>query len=207
MTARSRADGDAEAEKQVTDPKEIAREVEAIEEEYDAIKSNQDLNQTRRRRELARRLGSLPHENSVKILMQVIENDSDLRARIEAMHAVAKVGDIRNLKRVFSIVKKEGKKNKPVLAGYLGSSFALARDGEVPAWLVDKVLKAGYRSRILRSNERMFRMAAIQALGALAAPEGRAPLLELLPKGSTSPTTSISTTRPFARSAASAARA
>ncbi len=173
---------DKKAEDKVTDPAEIERQVREIRVEYDAIKSNQDLNQTRRRRELARRLGELPHEESVKILVTLIENDSDLRARIDAMHSLARVGDVRQLERIYRAIRKEGKTAKPVLSGYLGSALALAKDGAVPEWIVKKVLPATFKAKILNSREMTFRMSAIQALGALAAPVGRAPLLELLAK-------------------------
>ncbi|MDH3592472.1 MAG: HEAT repeat domain-containing protein [Planctomycetota bacterium] len=180
-SAPIRAEEKGETDKP-TDPKVIAKRVAEVREEYDAIKSNQDLNQTRRRRELARRLGTLPHEDSVKILLSVIENDSDLRARIDAMHSLTLIGDIDSVQRMYRTVVKEKKTAKNVLGGYLGSALSKATDGNVPAWIVKKMLGNTYRAKILRGTQMPIRMSAIEALGALRAPEGRAPLLELLTK-------------------------
>ena len=60
-------------------PQLIEDEVNRIIEEYEAIKSNQDLEQARRRRLLATRLAGLPHELTRKLLVKMVEYDRDLR--------------------------------------------------------------------------------------------------------------------------------
>lgn len=172
--APARAGPAKEPDKTETDPEVIQKKVAEIVEEYDAIKSNQDLNQTRRRRELARRLGFLPGEESAKTLLRIVENDRDLRAVITAMEALCKVGRLEHIRRMFRHVVHEARKT--VLDDYLGPALSLATDPEVPAWIVSKVLAR--QSTIMK-------LSAIEALGVLRAEVGRGPLLDLLAKEST----------------------
>jgi len=161
---------DETEEKAETDPEVIQEKVERIAEEYDAIKSNQDLNQTRRRRELARRLGGLKHPDAVRILHRIIENDSDLRAQIFAMNSLAKIGDLKAIKRMCKHVNRE---RRTVLPDYLGPALSGAADPEVGPWVVEKILP---------SPNKFMRISAVEALGALRTREARAPLFELLEK-------------------------
>ncbi len=173
------APGKAE-EKPVTDPKAAKEGVERIEEEYKAIKSSQDLVPARRRRELARRLGLLHCEESAKLLVGIVDEDRDLRARIVAMRSLAVVGKLKQLKRMYSIVNKDRDK---VLLHFLGPALSLATDPEAPAWVIDKLLPSAKRAKVSRSiTVYPVRMSAVEALGALHAQDARDPLLELLAK-------------------------
>ncbi|MHC4548658.1 MAG: HEAT repeat domain-containing protein [Planctomycetota bacterium] len=161
-----------EAEKKLpTDPKVIAQKVAEIAEEYEAIARNQDLRQTRRRRELARRLGDLSHEESVKILLRIIENDADLRAQIVAMKSLCRVGDVKAVQRMYRHVKREAQRS--VLPDYLGPTLRHATDPKVGPWIVAKVLP---------SSNRFLRLSAVEAAGVLRVQEARAPLLKMLEK-------------------------
>jgi HEAT repeat protein len=154
-----------------TDPTIVDPAVKAIREEYDAIKGNQDIAQTRRRRELAQRLGRYRSAESLKILVSIIENDSDLRAVITAMDALARVGDLDAIKRMYRHVLKNSQKG--VLPDYVGPALSHATDPGVGPWLVDKVL--GHPNSFLN-------LSAVEAVGSLRTPEAREPLLKILAK-------------------------
>ena len=160
-------------EKPETDTVIIEQKLKAILEEYEAIARNQDLAQARRRRELARRLGLLPHEDSVKALLRIVEEDADLRSRIVAMYSLARVGDLKALKRMYKTVRAESTARDSVLADYLGPALTRATDRAVGPWLVEEVLP---------SPNKFLRLSAIEALGTLRTPEASAPLLHLLEK-------------------------
>ena len=153
-----------------TDPRVIEDQVAEIAEEYEAIASTQDLEQNRRRRMLARRLGRLRHPKSVKLLGNMVEEDRDLRAKIAAMNSLCRVGDISAVKRMYRYVLKE---SRTVLPDYLGMALARSTDPEVGPWVVKKMLKSG--------NKRI-RMAAVEALGVLQEKTALEPLTELLTK-------------------------
>lgn len=154
------------------DEKVIERLVEEIAEEYEAIARNHDLVQTRRRRELARRLGLLPHKDSVKVLHRIFENDKDLRTQIVAMNSLCSVGNLKAVKRMFRLAKKGGS----VLPDYLGPALSGATDPAVGPWIVQKLLP---------SSNKFVRISGIEAVGALRVKEARAPLLALLEKRKT----------------------
>jgi len=161
-------------EKPETDPKVIEKKVEEIKTEYEAIARNQDLEQTRRRRELARRLGTLPHPESIKVLHRISEEDSDLRAQIFAMNSLAKIGDLKAIDRLYRNVKRQALKDKKsVLPDYLGPALAGATDPAVGPWVVEELLP---------SSNKFLRLSAVEALGALKTSEGREPLFKLLEK-------------------------
>jgi len=160
-------------EKPETDAVVIEEKLKAIVEEYEAISRNQDLVQTRRRRELARRLGLLPHEDSLKILLRIVEEDADLRSRIVAMYSVGRIGDMKAVKRMYRKVKEESTARDSVLADYLGPALARATDPSVGPWLVEEVLPSG---------NKLLRLSAIEALGSLRTVEAGEPLRHLLDK-------------------------
>ncbi|MFI5403445.1 MAG: HEAT repeat domain-containing protein [Planctomycetota bacterium] len=160
-------------EKLETDTVIIEEKLKKILEEYESIARNQDLLQTRRRRELARRLGLLPHDDSVKALLRIVEEDADLRSRIIAMYSLARVGDLKAIKRMYKKVKEESMARDSVLADYLGPALTRARDPAVGPWLVEEVLPSG---------NKLLRLSAIEALGKLRTPEASAPLEHLLAK-------------------------
>jgi len=139
------------------DPKALKREVKQTVREYDALSGNHDLIQTRRRRELIRRLGEMPHKNSVKALRRIVQRESDIRARINAMNSLVQVGDLKAVQAMYKFVINL-KQGRTVLPAYLGRAFARTEDEEVMAWIVEKPLRHG--------NERV-RLSAIEALGAL----------------------------------------
>jgi len=150
--------------------KEVKAKVKEIAKEYDAIKASQDLEPSRRRRILARRLGQYDHKDARKLLLRIIENDGDLRARIDAMYSLAKVGDLASVKRMRTLANRE-KKN--YLPEYLGPALMGATDPAVGPWIVEKMLPSGYRA---------MRMSGIEAVGALRTKEARQPLLDMLVK-------------------------
>ncbi len=161
---------DWDAQTTPKDPKVIEALVEEIIEEYESIARNHDLVQTRRRRELARRLGLLPHEDSVKTLLKIFENDKDLRAQIVAMNSICKVGDLKAVKRMF---KRANRKGAGVLPDYLGPALKQATDPAVGPWIVKKVLT---------SSNKFSRISGVEAVGALRVKEARKPLMEMLEK-------------------------
>jgi HEAT repeat protein len=154
----------ARAEKE-TNPQVIEDEVNRIIEEYEAIKSNQDLEQARRRRLLADRLSGLPCEKSRKLLVKMVEYDRDLRAKITAMNSLAVVGDLDSIKRMHRYILKE---QRTVLPDYLGPALSRATDPEVGPWIVKKVLP---------HPNKIMKLSAIEALGALRSKEALEPLL------------------------------
>ena len=151
------------------DPEVIKELVAEISEEYESIARNHDLIQTRRRRELSRRLGLLPHEDSIKILHKIFENDNDLRTQVVAMNSLCTIGDLKAVKRMFRRAKKGGS----VLPDYLGPALTLATDPAVGPWIVQKVLP---------SPNKFVRLSGVEAVGALRVEEARAPLMALLEK-------------------------
>jgi len=161
----------AEEDKIVTDPNLAEKEYKEIEPEYEAIRGNHDLVPTRRRRELARRLGYLPLEDARKLLNRIVEEDGDLRTQIVAMIGVARVGDLNAVKRMYKHVLKEA--TRSVLPDYLGPALCHATDPEVGPWIVDKVLK---------NSNKILKISAVEALGVLGTKEAREPLLALLDK-------------------------
>ncbi|HEX5137029.1 MAG TPA: HEAT repeat domain-containing protein [Planctomycetota bacterium] len=162
-----------DADKPETDAAVIEQKVKSILEEYDAIARNQDLVQTRRRRELAKRLGLLPHPDSVKALLRMVEDDADLRTRVVAMYSIARIGDLKAIKRMYRKVKEESTARDSVLADYLGPALARATDPAIGPWIVDEVLP---------SSNKLLRLSAIEAVGRLRTAEAADPLLRLLEK-------------------------
>jgi len=154
----------------VVDPQNaevIEDKVDQIVIEYDAIRASQDLEPARRRRLLARRLGELPHEKSRKLLLRIVQNDGDLRAKIIAMNSLCTIGDLKSIKRMYSYVLKN---QRTVLPDYLGPALSLSKDPEIGPWIVKKVLP--HANKIMR-------LSAVEALGTLREPVAREPLLAL----------------------------
>jgi HEAT repeat protein len=162
-----------EAEKAEADAVVIEQKVKSVLEEYEAIARNQDLVQTRRRRELAKRLGLLPHPDAVKALLRMVEDDADLRTRIVAMYSLARIGDLKAVKRMYKKVKEESTARDSVLADYLGPALTRATDPAVGPWMVEEVLP---------SSNKLLRLSAIEALGKLRTAEAAVPLQHLLEK-------------------------
>lgn len=149
--------------------KEIVDAIDAIKTEYDAIKSSQDLEPSRRRRILARRLAQYRHQDARDLLVRIVSEDRDLRAQIVAMNSLAIVGDLASIKKMYRYVKAQRLRN--VLDDYLGPSLSKATDPAVGPWIVQKVLSHG---------DKILRMSAIEAVGALRTKDARAPLIALL---------------------------
>jgi|GEM_PF-2422805 len=154
-----------------TEPKALKREVKATIKEYDALSGNHDLIQTRRRRELIRRLGEMQHKDSVKALRRILQRESDIRARINAMNSIVQVGDIKAVQAMYKYVVKRIKKD--VLPAYLGRALALTQDEEVKAWIVEKPLD---------NPADRIRLSAIEALGKLRYRGGLVALLAIYQK-------------------------
>jgi HEAT repeat protein len=151
---------------------ELEDQLEAIVEEYEAIDSNQDLEQTRRRRLLAERLGGISHPKSRKLLLRMVEEDRDLRTKIVAMESLAKVGTLAEMKRLFRYVLKE---QRTVLPDYLGPALSHATDPEIGPWVADKLIGHGHK---------IIRLSGIEAAGALRAEEALEPLFKVWEKES-----------------------
>jgi hypothetical protein len=149
--------------------KEIEAKVEEIAEEYDAIRASQDLEPSRRRRILARRLAKYKHKDSYKLLLRILQNDGDMRARIDAMNSLSKIADLAAAKKMFRIVNRD----KKILSYYLGPALMGATDPEIGPWVVKKILPSSHKA---------LRMSAVEAVGALRTKEAREPLLELRAK-------------------------
>jgi len=151
------------------DPKVVEPKIDRILEEYEAIRASQDLVPTRRRRELARRLGYLKHHKSTRLLLRIVEDDPDIRARIEAMNSLARVGDFDAIRHLYKVVLKEAKRT--VLDDFFTLAMGHATAPEVGPWLVDKVLKTSLDN---------LQLGAVEALGELRTQEARPDLLLLL---------------------------
>jgi hypothetical protein len=161
---------DKKQEEEQLSEKEIKAKVEEIAEEYDAIKASQDLEPSRRRRILARRLALYKHKDSQKLLLRILQDDGDLRARIDAMNSLAVVADLATAKKMFRIVNRN---KSTVLPYYLGPALMKATDPDVGPWIVKKILPSSHKA---------LRMSAVEAVGALRTKEAREPLLALRAK-------------------------
>lgn len=140
---------------------------DALWEEYRALAPTQDALQKRRRRAIARALGDVRTEASVDALLAILDNDQDIRTRVEALRSLGKVAPQREFRKAVVIAAGEP---KTVLPLYVGEALARSKDAEVVRWVVAKLL--------VHSDHRI-RRGAVEALGLLGAPEAREPLLKL----------------------------
>ncbi|MHC4954193.1 MAG: HEAT repeat domain-containing protein, partial [Planctomycetota bacterium] len=152
------------------EPKALEKEIKETIREYDALSGNHDLIQTRRRRELIRRLGLMPHKKTVKALRTIVQRESDIRARINAMYSLVQVGDIKAVNAMYKYVLKQA---RTVLPAYLGRALSRTNDDEVKAWIVQKPLQHG---------NRRIKLSAIEALGNLRYKPATAQLLAIYNK-------------------------
>jgi len=150
-----------------TEERALKKEIKATVKEYDALSGNQDLIQTRRRRELIRRLGLMKHPESAKALLRIIIYERDVRARVNAMEAVVQVGDVKDVRTMYKTVLKQ---SKTALPDYLGGALARTTDEEVKAWIIEKPLHNGQPG---------VQLSAILALGALGYQPAMEPLTEI----------------------------
>ena len=150
-----------------TDKKLLEKEIKETLKEYEALSGNHDLVQTRRRRELIRRLGYMPSKKTVKSLRALVRRERDTRAKINAMYALATIGDVKAVNDMYRFCLKE---IRSVFPSYLGRALSRTTDDEVKAWIVEKVLKNTFPQ---------IRLSAIEALGALRYAPGLPKLIEI----------------------------
>jgi len=144
-----------------------APDVEKIREEYRAIARNQDHDQRRRRRALARQLAERPTEAARELLLEMLADDGCIRVRVEALRSLGAVGDRRAVEKAVLLLNREA---RTALPEFLGEALARSRDPEVHALIVE---------RLLRHNKEAIQLGAVQAAGALGLPAAREPLLAL----------------------------
>src|SRR5262245_55956541 len=71
-----------------------------ISKEYEDLKRNQDVLQTRKRRNLIRFVGAMRYAPSAKFLESVFDGDRDVRAQANAMVAIGQTGDLPTIQSV-----------------------------------------------------------------------------------------------------------
>jgi len=157
-----------EAERPAPDPKAMRKRVDELIAIWKDNARNQDVQPSRRRRDVARELGEYPIPASIGALVTILEQDKDVRAQIHAMQSIGKIGDFDAVRRMVGFVQRE---NRMALTSQLGDALALTKVPEVGPWLVERVLPTP-------SDD--VRLACVEALGSLGVAEARAPLLALL---------------------------
>ena len=150
-----------------TEKKALEKTLKDTIKEYDALSGNHDLIQTRRRRELILRLGFMPSKKTSKALRRILQDESDVRARINAMYSIVDVGDFKAVKSMYKQVLKQA---RTVLPAYLGRAFKRTKDEDVMAWIADAPLSHG---------NPVIRLSAIESLGALRYRGAVEPLLAI----------------------------
>ncbi|MGQ0613223.1 MAG: HEAT repeat domain-containing protein [Planctomycetaceae bacterium] len=150
------------------DPRAANERLEELWAEYQDLARNQDVRQRRRRREIARELAGVRHEETCKRLQAILDQDADIRARINAMVSIGGIGDLAAVKRMVATVQRE---SRTVLASYVGGALALSSDPQVGPWLVEKLLSSPVDE---------IQLGCVQALGVLGTKEASEPLTALL---------------------------
>ncbi len=150
------------------DPRTEKKRLEELWAEYQDLARNQDVRQRRRRREIARELAEVRHEEACKHLQAILDQDADIRARINAMVSIGSVGDLAAVKRMVATVQRE---SRTVLASYVGDALARSPAPQVGPWLVEKLLPSPVDE---------IQLGCVEALGVLGTQEAREPLLALL---------------------------
>lgn len=121
---------------QFTDAEKEAR-FKTIAKEYDELKRNQDVLQTRKRRNLIRFVGAMRYPPSAKFLEAAFDSDRDVRTQANAMVAIGQTGD---LAAIESVVKKAlANKKDPVFAAALPRMFREVANPEAGKWLVTRL--------------------------------------------------------------------
>ncbi|MEM8884434.1 MAG: HEAT repeat domain-containing protein [Planctomycetota bacterium] len=142
--------------------KAIEKEIKRTVKEWDQLSGNHDLVPQRRRRELIRRLGYMPHKKSIKALRRILRKEKDTRARINTMVAIVRIGEVKDVEDVYKFCLKEIKPAAPyykdVYPCYLGYALTYTPLDDVKDWIVEKPLE--------HSNH-VIRLGAIEAIGLL----------------------------------------
>lgn len=139
-------------------------------EEYKALACTQDAIENRRRRAIARALAAIRTEKSVGALLRILEDDHDIRTRVEALRSLGVVAAPREFRKAVQLAAREP---KTVLPLYVGEALARSTDAEVARWAA---------ADLLRHPDDRIRCGAAEALGLLGTAEAREPLLKLYEK-------------------------
>jgi hypothetical protein len=121
----------------LTDAEKDAR-FKTIVKEYDELKRNQDVLQTRKRRNFVRFVGIMRYPPSAKFLESVFDTDRDTRAQVNAMVAVGQTGDLAAIqsvtKKAFASFKKD-----PVFVAALPRMYRNVTNPEAGKWLAGRL--------------------------------------------------------------------
>ncbi len=121
----------------LTDEEKQVR-LEIIEKEYEDLKRNQDLLQVRTRRNRVTFVGEMRYQPSAKFLRKVFDGDRDVRARVGALVAIGKAGDLDAIQYVVKKALSSARKD-PVYASSLARMFAGVQLPEAKAWIVTRL--------------------------------------------------------------------
>jgi len=184
----------------LTDAEKEAR-FKTIVKEYDELKRNQDVLQTRKRRNFVRFVGVMHYAPAAKFLEGVFDTDRDMRTQVNAMVAIGQTGDLATIQ---SVVKKAlaSSRKEPEFAAALPRMFREVRnpeaakwlaarmdvkDADALPWLVEAVGEAGSKDAVPalvelidKSKDPIVRFEAMRALGRCAKEEGVSKLFNLL---------------------------
>ena len=121
---------------QFTDAEKEAR-FKTIAKEYEELKRNQDVLQTRKRRNMIRFVGTMHYPPAAKFLEAAFDGDRDARTQANAMVAIGQTGDLATIQ---SVVKKAlANKKDPVFAAALPRMFRDVTNAEAGKWLVTRL--------------------------------------------------------------------
>jgi HEAT repeat protein len=156
---------------QFTDAEKEAR-FKTIAKEYEDLKRNQDVLQTRKRRNLIRFVGTMRYPPSAKFLEAVFNGDRDVRTQANAMVAVGQTGDLATIQSVVKTALANAKKD-PVFAAALPRMFREVTNPEAGKWLVTR----------LEGRDADTLPWLVEAVGASGTKEAAPPLLDFIDKG------------------------
>ena len=156
---------------QFTDAEKEAR-FKTISKEYEDLKRNQDMLQTRKRRNLIRFVGVMRYPPSAKFLEAAFDGDRDVRTQANAMVAIGQTGDLATIQSVVKKALANAKKD-PVFVAALPRMFREITNPEAGKWLVTR----------LEGRDPDSLPWVVEAVGASGAKEAAPQLLDLMEKG------------------------
>ena len=156
---------------QFTDAEKEAR-FKTISKEYEDLKRNQDMLQTRKRRNLIRFVGVMRYPPSAKFLEAAFDGDRDVRTQANAMVAIGQTGDLATIQSVVKKALANAKKD-PVFVAALPRMFREITNPEAGKWLVTR----------LEGRDPDSLPWVVEAIGAAGAKEAVPQLLDLNDKG------------------------
>lgn len=141
-----------------------------LEKEYRALAKDERITARARRRELARRLGTIQGEDSRDALRFILDKELWSPARYEAMLSLGTVGDLRAIKR---LVKDAVRRMSPATRFAIAEALGRSPREDVRTWI---------RESLLSARNRDLRLAAVKASSRLQDPEAVPFLRKVLAK-------------------------